>query len=133
MEGSPRLRGMVFAGLALFLVGLLAGVAFASNTHSIGHIYHGLGDGQDGDNYLHPFTDVSDNHNVSSLYVNLFRDASVIHLFGDSCSSCSHIHRNWDATGHPDRCYYSSHDTGGSGDHFLNYHNHYHHDGFIDC
>lgn len=125
---------LISVAAAFVLAGAVVGVAVASNTHVIGHIGHGLGDAKDSDNYLHPFTDVSDNHSVNALQAHLHRGGVDGHLWSDVCD-CRHVHRNWDATGYPDRCFWSGHSSNpdGSGDHALNLHHHYHHDGYLSC
>ncbi|HEX2051113.1 MAG TPA: hypothetical protein VHJ34_10860 [Actinomycetota bacterium] len=123
-----------FAAAVAFFTGAVVGVAMAANTHVIGHIGHGLGDGKDADNYLHPFTDVSDNHSVQELHAHLDFGGIGNMQWSDTCN-CQHVHRNWDATGFPDRCFFSGHSSNpdGSGDHALNLHHHYHHDGLVSC
>jgi hypothetical protein len=127
MRRRRILVGLI-SGVILF-VAIGVGVAVANHTHTIGHIYHGLGDGSNNNYYVHPFSDVTDNHAVNNLFYGLGKCVSgtCTFLVQGSCD-CGHVHRNWD-TGTLKEChYYSSNAASGTGVHFLNIHVHHHHD-----
>lgn len=104
---------------AAFLMLFLAGVAVASNTHTVGEWYHGLGDGTDNDSYVHPFNHSNHGHAHSNWI-------EIRHLYSGALASkscvCSHLHYNWD-TGISRECLYSSQHRAND----LNQHLHRHH------
>lgn len=117
-------------------------IALANHVHTVGWIYHGLGDGGDYDDYIHPFTDSMQNcvpagcpPDNNFLRAGLWkkREGDDRNLWSDTCYGCGHLHRNWDATGCPDRAYYSTHKSDGYTDYQVNIHDHFHHDGAVNC
>jgi len=126
---SKALIVMMMAGLLVVSVG--AGTAYGLNTHTTGHINHGLGDGTNNNYYVHPYSVVTDGHNVTNLKYTLRHSTGGGGSVQDRAQTCTcvHVHTNWDTTPNPECLYYSGHSAGGTGSHFLNFHYHYH-DGF---
>lgn len=123
MRAMPRIAVVVICVVA-FALGVGAGVAVAAHTHTIGHIYHGLGDGGNNNYYVHPFSDVTDNHAVNNLYYQLWREGTYM---SSGICDCGHVHTNWDTSPYAECRYRSNHSADGSGNHFLNFHRHNHH------
>ena len=53
MAGRSRTVWVSIAAVAA--LAMFDGSALAHNTHTVNNWYHGLGDGKDNDDYLHPF------------------------------------------------------------------------------
>jgi|GEM_PF-4795342 len=111
------LVGILFAAL------LFAGVGLAINVHTVGEWYHGLGDGSNNNDYVHPFNDNTNNHTHCST-VEIFRYST--RLYG-IVSCTSHVHFNWDTSPYVESVYKSRHEA--TGTHPLNRHMHCHHSG----
>lgn len=75
--------------VGISLAATFVGVALAGHTHITNEYYHGVGDGDNNNNYVHPFTDNTAGH---------FHAPGVLYYYGgalqssDSCSSCTHVH-----------------------------------------
>lgn len=107
---------------ALLFVALLAGiftaVALAGHTHTTGEWYHGLGDGDNNNSYVHPFVDNTAGH-VHSPGVNYY--LSGVYVSTDSCT-CTHAH----LTSYPNPESVASVWTWATGTHPLGGHEHFH-------
>lgn len=119
------LRRICLVALSIgFVVGVPA-VALASNSHTVGEWYHGLGDGSDNDNYLHPFNHNNNGHSHSNK-LGLQHNTNCCGVLDFSQTmTASHHHRDWDATGVGECRYTSIHES--QSYHSLNYHKHKHH------
>lgn len=111
---------VIIVGVALF-----AGTALANNTHTTGNWWHGLGDGKDGDYYIHPFNDARNNGNYTT-YVGW----TGYHRGGDSktrrCYRCEHNHLSKNTSYH-ECSYYSYHEWYNHNVNQWYAHDHYHH------
>ena len=85
---------------ALLFVALLAGiftaVALAGHTHTTGEWYHGLGDGDNNNSYVHPFVDNTAGH-VHSPGVNYYLSGEVRWLEQSSRSRSNQLLRALEA------------------------------------
>ena len=128
-------RVAAFVALIGLCVGLGTGIAYASHAHTINHMYHGMGDtqgsGTDND-YVHPFIDVTDNHNVIQMHFDLYKWAGGqvwLYGFDSGFTGFQHVHVSWDTTPTNECKFYGRFESGQSqdGNHFLNWHRHNHH------
>lgn len=124
-----RVRGSRVILLVALLLGIGTGVAWANNTHTVGHIYHGVGDGTNDNYYIHNFDDVTDGHTIRQMNVDVWhagiRDSHA------NCFTCQHLHISWDTSPRRECKYYGQFATLGrdsqDSNHNLNPHFHYHH------
>ncbi len=96
----------------------LAQPALAGHTHTINGVYHGLGDGDNSNSYVHPFVDAPTGDYKG---VTLYRYDT---LLGSNECNCTHAHLSWDTNPNPE-CQYNV--ILASSNPFLNWHRHFHH------
>lgn len=106
-------------------------VAFASNVHQVTVWEHGLGDGWDYDYILHPYMhEVNGVKRPASAKLKRSNGAGNDPTTVWSASATTnHLHRTWD-TNPKMECIYWARLSSSSVTYPLNWHNHYHHDGF---
>ena len=107
--------------LALLFSSIFAGVALANNVHTVGEWYHGLGDGSNSNNYVHPFNENTAGH-VHCNTIELF--SSGTKKLGTLSCSTTHHHADWDTSPNNECSYWSRHEA--TGTHPLNLHSHVH-------
>jgi hypothetical protein len=124
-----RAASVALAGL----IGIVAvSAALAANTHTVNEWYHGIGDGNNANYYIHPFNDSTYSHQHTGNEVIAWNDTTGARYGPQSCY-CYHSHIDIDTNPWEECRFSSSHSVEGtSGSHSLNtglnYHKHYHHD-----
>lgn len=121
---ARRSRATVVAMAVAISFGTLGGAALAHNTHTVNNWYHGLGDGKDNDDYLHPFNHHNHGHNaLTRIY--FYRSSTLVRFV--ECQSCSHLHvAGYDTSPTRECVYESAHEVYRSTD-TLNFNFHRHH------
>ena len=70
-----------------------AAPALAGHAHRVSGYYHGLGDGANNNNYVHPFIDGHRDYKIINVYKR--RDGRDF-LRSNRCRDCGHVHLNQD-------------------------------------
>jgi hypothetical protein len=122
-HGRPRPRGVTVLVLTALLVLAVGGIAWAGHIHTVGEWYHGIGDGADSDQHVHPFNDNTNDH-LHSNHVSLYRDTAGVLVWERDCV-CTHNHTEYDTAPYAECRYKTYHRSSGS--HSLNGNTHLHH------
>ena len=113
---------MALAAATIAVAAALTAVAWAVNSHTVGEWYHGMGDGQNDNYYVHPFAESSHSH-AHTAYVELNNSGTVWQ--SKSCDAVGFQHCHFDRDTSPVReCTFHVHIRGGS-DLALHRHNHH--------
>jgi hypothetical protein len=117
------LRRKIITVLTVVLsAGVLAAVAWAANTHTVGDWYHGMGDGANDNYFVHPFAESSSSA-FKDAYVELNNSGTVWQ--SKTCPADDFQHCHFDRDTSPVReCTFHVHIRGGSN---LALHRHDHH------
>lgn len=130
MAHLSKAKRAVLGGL--FVLGLMTGYANAHNTHCCVNSWgHGLGDGQDYDNHIHPYNEHYDTSGPHRNYIGWGYIQLGIQF--DKWATVHHNHYDYDPG--PNALYselyaFSKHESEGAADHNMYRHKHCHHDNY---
>lgn len=114
MRPTTRLIAMV--SVIVINAALFAGTVLASNTRTHSGWWHGLGDGQDNDNYLHPFNDNSNNqqrYNSLALFRDADNNGSAAFIANRLDRYTEHTHIDYSPGSIKDCAHFSNHEGAG--------------------